>query len=380
MIVMTAFGTVESAVEAMKRGAYDYITKPFNLDEVEILVERALASEALARGYRYLQESAQPRLEELIGTSPAMQRLFERIRRVAASDAAVLVTGETGTGKELVARAIHALSNRRDQLFVPVNCAAIPRDLLESELFGHVRGAFTGATEDREGKFELADGGTLFLDEIGDMPAELQAKILRVLEEGRLNRVGGNREISVDVRVISATHRNLEQAVEQQTFRQDLYYRLNVIEIKLPPLRERPEDIPLLAEHFLTRSAQRLGRPPLVLEADALELLTSYPWPGNVRELRNVCERLTVLAEQGTVTGDVVLQLVDLPAARSPKSVRSSEDVLPLADAVAEAEIAAIARALEQAGGNKAQAARLLGISERNLWYKIKKYGDRLPA
>ncbi len=309
-----------------------------------------------------------------------MQRLFERIRRVAASDAAVLVTGETGTGKELVARAIHALSNRRDQLFVPVNCAAIPRDLLESELFGHVRGAFTGATEDREGKFELADGGTLFLDEIGDMPAELQAKILRVLEEGRLNRVGGNREISVDVRVISATHRNLEQAVEQQTFRQDLYYRLNVIEIKLPPLRERPEDIPLLAEHFLTRSAQRLGRPPLVLEADALELLTSYPWPGNVRELRNVCERLTVLAEQGTVTGDVVLQLVDLPAARSPKSVRSSEDVLPLADAVAEAEIAAIARALEQAGGNKAQAARLLGISERNLWYKIKKYGDRLPA
>ncbi len=379
VIVMTAFGTVESAVAAMKQGATDYITKPFNLDEVEILVERALASEDLARGYRYLQEATQPRLEDLIGSSPAMQRLFEQIRRVAASDAAVLVSGETGSGKELVARAIHRLSNRRERLFVPVNCAAIPRDLLESELFGHVKGAFTGAAEDREGKFELADGGTLFLDEIGDMPLELQAKILRVLEEGRLARVGSNREIVVDVRVISATHRDLERAVAEQTFRQDLYYRLNVIELKLPPLRERPEDIPLLAEYFLARSAARMGRPPLVLEADAMELLASYPWPGNVREMRNVCERLTVLAEQGNVTADVVLQLVDLPAEAPPAGTPATANST-LAEAVAEAEIAAIRAALEQTGGNKAQAARRLGISERNLWYKIKKYGDRLPA
>ncbi len=377
VIVMTAFGTVDSAVSAMKKGAYDYITKPFNLDEVEMLVDRALATQAIAQGYRYLQRAEQPRLEDLVGKSPVMEKLFEQIRRVAASEAGVLLTGETGSGKELVARAIHALSSRNGRLFVPVNCAAIPRDLLESELFGHVKGAFTGASEDREGKFKVADGGTLFLDEIGDMAPELQAKLLRVLEEGRLARVGSNREIGVDVRVVSATHRDLKAAVAEQSFREDLYYRLNVIQIKVPSLRERIEDIPLLAEYFLTSSAARMGRQPLILEADAVALLTSYDWPGNVRELRNVCERLTVLSDGETASADVVLQLVDLPASEAARPVAAGKSGT-LAEAVAEAEVAAIAAALERSGDNKVQAARLLGVSERNLWYKLKKYADRL--
>ncbi len=377
VIVMTAFGTVDSAVAAMKAGAHDYIGKPFDLDEIEIMVERALAADTMAREHRYLRESGRQQLEDLIGTSEAMQSIFEQIRRVAATDSGVLVTGETGTGKELVARAIHSLSNRSEKLFVPVNCAAIPLDLLESELFGHARGAFTGASETRVGKFEMAHDGTLFLDEIGDMHLRLQAKILRVLEEGVVERVGSNRSVHVDTRVISATHTHLESSIAEGTFRNDLYYRLNVIQIKLPPLRERREDIQPLAERFLEDLAVRIGRQPLVLDADALELLRDYPWPGNVRELRNVCERLSVLCDGERVSDELVARLVDMPEPATEIAELAVGGSATLVETVLAAEAAVIEKALADSGGNKARAARLLGISERNLWYKLKKHEAR---
>jgi len=380
VIVMTAYGTVDSAVAAMKKGAYDYVTKPFNLDEVELLVDRALQSTMLAREHRYLREEQGQGLDCMIGTSPAMREVFERVRKIAASDASVLITGETGTGKELVARAIHSLSHRHERLFVAVNCAAIPHELLESELFGHTRGAFTGATRDRDGKFELANEGSLFLDEIADMAPELQAKILRVLEEQRVTKIGSSREVKVDVRVISATNRNLDTAIAAGAFRDDLYYRLNVIELRLPPLSERVGDIPLLTEHFLALAAGRGGRPPLRLTGDAIELLQSYSWPGNVRELRNVCERLSVLCDGDQIAADVVSHLIDLPGPPAPSISPGAPVGMTLSEAVSRAEIDAIERALESTGGNKAQAARTLGISERNLWYKLKKYAGKIRS
>ena len=374
VIVMTAYGTVDSAVAAMRAGAFDYVTKPFDLDELEILIERAFELDALTSANRFLREAEVHGIEGVIGSSEPMKALFAQIRRVAVTQATVLVLGETGTGKERVARAIHSLSPRCDELFVPVNCAAIPLDLLESELFGHVRGAFTGATENRVGKFELAAGGTLFLDEIGDMPLALQAKMLRVLEEGVVERVGSNRTVHVDVRVISATHRRLEDAVATGTFRDDLYYRLNVIQLRVPPLRERPGDVSLLTAHFLEAAAKQMGRRPLVVDRDAVELLEAYPWPGNVRELRNVCERLAVLCEGESVDVDLVAHLLDLPQPEMP--VAEAKDVAAdtLSAAVARAEKQAIEAALAKSGGNKAKAARLLAISERNLWYKVKKH------
>jgi two-component system response regulator AtoC len=383
VIVMTAYGTVNSAVEAMRRGAFDYITKPFDLDELEMLIGRAFELDALASENRFLREAGDRGLADMVGRSEPMIALFEQIRSVGTSRAPALILGETGTGKEHVARAIHLSSDRRNALFVPINCAAIPLELLESELFGHTRGAFTGASDHRVGKFELASGGSLFLDEIGDMPIALQAKILRVLEEGVVERVGCNRQIRVDVRVISATHRRLEDAIVKGTFRQDLYYRLNVLSIRVPPLRERGADIALLAAHFLSESARRIGRAPLTLERDALELLEAYPWPGNVRELRNVCERLTVRCTGARADDELVAHLLDLP--EPEPSAAASKGPLPttLAAIVARAESEAIRNALARSGDNKAKAARLLGVSERNLWYKIKRYklgGDGDPA
>ncbi len=383
VLMMTAFGTVDSAVKAMKQGAYDYIAKPFDLDELEILVDRALDADTLKRENSYLKarEAGENQFEDMIGSSPAMQELFAQIRKVAATRSGVLISGETGAGKELVARAIHSLSPRKDKLFVPMNCAAIPFELLESELFGHSKGAFTGATENRVGRFELASGGTLFLDEIGDMDLRLQAKILRILEEGVLERIGSNRQIHIDTRVISATHRNLEEAIEQGKFRSDLYYRLNIIHLKLPSLRERSEDIGALAASFLEKAAKAIGRKPLVLDTDALELLESYHWPGNVRELRNVCERLTALCESDKVSSDIIAHLIDLPpaVAAEPSAPAGGgddgEEPRTLAEAVNRAEVAMIEKALARSGDNKAQAAKMLGISERNLWYKIKKHG-----
>ena len=377
VIIMTAFGTVDSAVAAMKKGAYDYVTKPFSLDEIELLVRRALRTSAIEIEHGYLRSNGLQRLEDMICRSAAMGKVFDLIRRVGNAEGTVLIKGETGTGKELVARAIHGLSKRTDRLFVPINCAAIPSELLESELFGHSRGAFTGATADRVGKFELASGGTLFLDEIGDMPQQLQAKLLRVLEEGVLERLGSNHQVHVDTRIVSATHRDLHQAMEKGEFREDLYYRLNVLALDIPPLRDRLDDVGPLAESFLAQAARRNGRDVPELDAGALQMLENYSWPGNVRELRNICERLTVLAMNPSVSSELLDQLLDVPglSAGNNAPVAREADLGTLAKTIEGVESETIRLALDRCGDNKARTARELGISERSLWYKLKKYG-----
>ncbi|HXC53472.1 MAG TPA: sigma-54 dependent transcriptional regulator [Candidatus Limnocylindrales bacterium] len=374
VIVMTAYGTVDSAVQAMHLGAFDYITKPFDLDELDMLIKRAFELDGLASENRFLRESGHRGLANMVGQSAPIRKMFAEVRSVAQSRAPVLIVGETGTGKEHVARAIHECSDRASSLFVPINCAAIPLELLESELFGHARGAFTGASDQRIGKFELASGGTMFLDEIGDMPLVLQAKLLRVLEEGIVQRVGSNIPVHVDVRMVSATHRNLSEAVSEGRFREDLYYRLNVLQLRVPPLRERDGDIALLAAHFLAESASRIGRRPLTLQRDARELLEAYLWPGNVRELRNVCERLTVRCEGDRADDDMVAHLLDLPEVDPAAAASMGPEPATLAAVVGRAEAEAIRQALAKCGDNKAKAARLLGVSERNLWYKIKRH------
>jgi len=377
VIIMTAFGTVDSAVSAMKKGAYDYVTKPFSLEEIELLVRRALRTITLEIEHGYLRATGLQRLEDMICRSAAMSEVFDLIRRVGSAEGTVLIKGETGTGKELVARAIHGLSRRRDRLFVPINCAAIPGELLETELFGHSRGAFTGATADRVGKFELASGGTLFLDEIGDMPHQLQAKLLRVLEEGVIERLGSNNQIHVDNRIVAATHRDLHQAMEKGEFREDLYYRLNVLTLDIPPLRDRLDDVGPLAESFLAQAARRNGRDVPELDAGALQMLQNYPWPGNVRELRNICERLTVLAMSPSVSSELLYQLLDVPdrLVGNNAPVASGADSGSLAEAIDTVESETIRLALDRCDNNKARTARELGISERSLWYKLKKYG-----
>ncbi len=370
VLVLTAYGTVTSAVEAMKLGALDFVAKPFDVDALEMLIRRALDASRTRTEHRYLREEAERAagFGELIGESPAMKAIYGLIEKAAPARSAVLVTGETGTGKELVARALHARSPRAEKLFVPMNCAAIPGELLESELFGHVRGAFTGAQSDRQGKFGAADGGTLFLDEIGDMDPRLQAKLLRALQEGVIEPVGSNRRLTVDVRVVSSTHRDLEQAIRDGSFREDLYYRLNVVRIQIPPLRERRSDVPALAAAAIAGFGRELGRGPITIAADALETLAAYDWPGNVRELRNLMERAAVLVEGQRVERDLIASL--LPSESEPGS-RGFE----LAPVVAAAERKAVLRALAEADDDKAAAARLLGIGERTLWTKLKKHG-----
>ena len=372
-IVLTAFGSVETAVEAMKRGASDYVLKPFDVDALEVIVRKALEMQRYRTENRFLHEQADavPSFESLVGSSPAIEAVYDLIRRVAPARSAVLITGETGTGKELVARAIHHLGTRAGRLFVPINCAAIPADLLESELFGHTRGAFTGAQEGRSGKFEVADGGTLFLDEIGDMPLALQAKLLRVLEDGVIERVGSNKRVAVDVRVISSTNRDLPSRIEAQLFREDLYYRLNVLNVALPPLRERREDIRHLATVFLTRFAADLGKRPATLTADALRLLERHEWQGNVRELKNVVERAVVLSDGPEIGASAFPGLE--PAVGGDTSDGAGEG-LALEPAVEELERKLVLKALAAANDNKPQAARLLGVSERTLWYKLKRF------
>jgi len=377
VIVLTAFGSIETAVEAMKLGAADYIIRPFEMDTVELAVTRALAMGTMQRENRFLRDEVKRGWGEFIGGSAKMRALYDLIRQVAPARSSVLIAGETGTGKELVARAIHQASGR-DGLFVPINCAAIPADLLESELFGHQKGAFTGAHRDRMGKFELSSGGTIFLDEITEMPLTLQAKLLRVLQEGAVERLGAQRVVKVDLRIVAATNCDPQQVVDEGAMRQDLFFRLNVVRIDVPPLRERREDIVLLAEHFLRKYSTELGRPVPHLSEAVTQSLLAYVWPGNVRELENLMERAAVLCrgksvEPQSLPPDMSAPAVGPSAAPATEASREFESLL-LDEHVAALERRLIAAALERSGDNKSAASRLLGVSERTLWYKLKKY------
>jgi DNA-binding NtrC family response regulator len=374
VILLTAYGTVETAVEAMKRGAYDFLTKPVNLDQLDLKLKQALRSREVEVENRVLREQLDEKfgLEKILGTSAPMQEVFDTLRQVAPTRATVLVEGESGTGKELVARAIHQLSPRVQGPFVPVHCAALSKTLLESELFGHEKGAYTGATERRQGRFEMADGGTLFLDEIGEIDPAVQVKILRVLEEHKFERVGGSEMIEVDVRLLAATNRDLKKMVAEGAFREDLFYRLYVVNVHLPPLRERGSDIPMLAQHFLQEFAAENKKAVTGLTPDALDLLAAYRWPGNVRELRNVMERMVVLARSEKLT------VRDLPA-----NIRELSGGKPLGGALAghltieAAEKQLIVQALKQHAGNRTLAAQQLGLSRRTLHRKLNEYGLR---
>jgi len=369
VVVLTAHGTVATAVEAMKIGALDFVMKPFDIDTIESVLKRAMKSEIALPRIAPGDGPPVARLAGMVGSSEPMLRVYDTIQRVAAANRPVIITGETGTGKELVARAIHQTSPRRDGPLVAVNCAAIPEPLLESELFGHVRGAFTGAETNREGKFVLADGGTLLLDEIGDMAYPLQAKLLRVLEERKVEPVGSNRLVPVDVRVVSSTNRNLADAVADERFRHDLLYRLDVLQVELPPLRDRKGDIGELARFFLYRCAEELDRGPLTITDGALQLMARYGWPGNVRELRNLVERVAILAASSEV--DESLCAMMLPALDGDDMVAPAD--MELGPVMAEVERKHVLRALAVAQDNKTKAAKLLGVSERTLWYKLKK-------
>jgi two-component system response regulator AtoC len=371
VVMMTAHASVENAIEAMKRGAYDYLQKPFEVDELLVVVRRALEEESLRRQNRYLLAEREEEFGHygIVGTSRAIRGLIRQLEQVAQSKSTVLVTGETGTGKELAARAIHAHSAQHDRPLIKVNCAAIPESLIESELFGHVRGAFTGATANRRGRFALADGGTLFLDEIGTLGLPVQAKLLRVLQEREFEPVGSERTQSIDVRVIAATNRDLRAMVAEGRFQEDLYYRLSVIPIALPPLRERPEDVPLLVEHFVRKHAQRVGRRVEGIEPGVMQRLAAYRWPGNVRELENTIERAVVLAS-GPIIDSSAVAILEPPPLVAPVGLPSPR----LHDNVEWAEHESVRRALAQAQGVKKDAAELLGISQRALSYYLAKY------
>ncbi|TRO81151.1 sigma-54-dependent transcriptional regulator [Desulfuromonas acetexigens] len=377
VIVITAYGTVEKAVEAMKLGAYDYLTKPFSRDELTLTVGKALAYDGLREENRKLREELSDKADfsRLVGISESMREVFALVRKVAASEATVLIGGESGTGKELVARAIHSGSERQTGPFVAVNCAAIPRDLLESELFGHARGAFTGAIKERKGKFEQAEGGTLFLDEVGELPLDLQPKLLRALQEREIEPVGGTAR-RIDVRLVAATNRDLEAALGDGSFREDLYYRLAVIPLHLPPLRERRDDIPLLVRHFLDKHGKN---PPVVCSEAALEALADYDWPGNVRELENAVERMLILRRGAGI------ELDDLP----PKIRRPRPSVaVPVAGVLnlpeegyplEELEKEAVFEALRRNDWNQTRAAAFLRIPRHTLLYRMEKYEIRKP-
>jgi two-component system response regulator AtoC len=381
VVVITAHGTEKTAVEAMKRGAEDYVPKPFDNDEIRLVVRRALERTRLEREHRLLLEQIERDygFGSLIGSGPAMRRVFETIKKVAETDLTVLVRGESGTGKELVAQALHYRSARRKRPFVAVNCAAISRELVESELFGHERGAFTGADARRIGRFEAAHGGTLLLDEIGDMPLETQAKVLRVLQERSFERVGGAAVVRVDVRVVAATHRDLEAEVAASRFRQDLYYRLRVVELELPPLRERPEDVPALVDRFLAQLAERLARKKAAMSSEATTELARYAWPGNVRELRNVVERAAVLA-----TGEHI-EAADLGLDVSTKPALGGANFLelPFSEAKRRAvelfERAYLGEALHRHGGNVSHTAEAIGMVRQSLQQKMRELGLREP-
>jgi DNA-binding NtrC family response regulator len=366
VIVMTAFATVEKAVEAMKEGARDFLTKPLTPGHLELVVQKAFEGDALERAHRLAQEELEAKSQSIIGDSPVLQEAIERARRAAPSQSTVLLLGESGTGKEIFARAIHAWSPRRARPFVVVNCAALSEELIASDLFGHEKGAFTGAHQRKQGKLELAAGGTVFLDEIGEMHPSLQTRLLRVLQDHTFERVGGTTNIQVDIRVISATNRDLTQAVQSGVFREDLFFRLNVIPITLPPLRERRSDIRLLAEFFLHQHGQKLKRPGLSLSPGALEALDRYHWPGNIRELENLLERAVVLSRGDQLQAEALAlpaPALPLPPASSPYQARLDA-----------AEMEMLIQALRDHGGDKRAAAKAMSIALSTLYARLKKY------
>ncbi|MCD6384210.1 sigma-54-dependent Fis family transcriptional regulator [Candidatus Sumerlaeota bacterium] len=368
VIMITAYGTIENAIEAMKQGAFHYLRKPFQLAEVIAVVDKAIEYKRLEDDNLSYSEHLSHLFKdvEIIGDSPQMRKIKELITRIARTDSSVLIYGESGTGKELIAKAIHNTSTRSNKRFVAINCASIPETLIESELFGYERGAFTGAVKTKMGLIELANGGTLFLDEIGDLSLALQAKLLRVLQEREIQHIGGTRTIPIDIRLIAATNRILDQEIERGNFRRDLFYRLNVININLPPLRERKEDIPLLVNHFLKKYSHTAHRPGIRFSQEAMNALMNYHWPGNVRELENVIERLLVLVDKDCIEEeDLKLDILKLPASQIPYDYRAARE---------EFERTYIQELLEHTRGNVAAAARLAGLSRRNLYDKIERY------
>ncbi len=373
VIMITAFGTTESAIEAMKQGAYDYINKPFKIDEIRLVVKKALDNKKLSEELLLLREKVQVtfRLENIIGKSAKMQELFKVIPRVAQSSSTVLITGESGSGKELVSAALHNLSPQKNKNFITVNCAAFPEGLLESELFGHMKGSFTGALYNKAGLFEIADGGTIFLDEICEMPLSLQSKLLRVLENGTFRRVGGTSDIKVDVRVISATNRDILEAVSSGTFREDLYYRLNVVPLNLPPLRERKEDIPLLIEHFLSK----FSADNKMISPDAMRIFMNNSWKGNVRELENVLERIVLLSDKEIITPQDIPDEIKMAKYDIKSLPDLTDEGLDMEKIIENIEKDYLIKALEKTNGVKIEAAKLLKLSFRSFRHRLSKYG-----
>ncbi len=379
IILVTAYATAETAIEAMKLGAYDYLTKPFKNEAITVVVEKAIEKGALVRENFLLRKQldSQHQFEQIVGRSPAMRRVFEMIMRVARTPATVLILGESGTGKEMTARALHARSDISQGPFVPINCGAIPADLIESELFGHVRGSFTGAHRDKEGLFQAASGGSLFLDEIGELPLSMQVKLLRVLQERKVKRVGSVREEAVTCRIIAASNRNMRDMIREGKFREDLYYRLNVIEIPLPPLRERREDLGLLIDHFIKKYAERYKKVCNGLDSEAAKILMNYPYPGNIRELENIVERLVTLETGELLTKDGLPyhMMQEQSFNKLAEDMEIPDEGLDLEAMVERLERNLLTKALRKAGGVRKKAAQLLGISFRSIRYRLDKYG-----
>lgn len=378
-MMITAFGTTETAVEAMKIGAYDYVTKPFKIDEVRLNIQNALRSKNLETEVRVLKKELvkEYSFQNMVGNSPAMHTVFDLVKRVSQSPTNVLITGESGTGKEVVAKAIHYNGPLKDKPFVTINCGAIPENLMESEMFGHKKGSFTGAISDKAGLFEVADGGTLFLDEVGELPLSIQVKLLRAIQERIIRRVGATDDMKVEVRIIAATNRNLEEMVQKGTFRQDLYYRLNVIGIRTPALRERAEDIPLLAMHFLKKYNEKLNKAISSISTEAMDILKKYNYPGNVRELENMIERTVALEAGSTVLPESLPPMVNTPSGRkmaSSNEIDVGDDGLDLDKVMGQIEKELLVKAIHAAGGVKKKAAKLLKISFRSMRYRIEKY------
>lgn len=379
-MMITAFGTTETAVEAMKLGAYDYITKPFKIDEVRIVIGNALRSKNLEVENRVLKKELvkENSFQNIIGNSESMHRIFDLVRRVSQAPTNVLITGESGTGKEVVAKAIHYNGPLKDRPFVTINCGAIPENLMESEMFGHKKGSFTGAVVDKSGLFEVADGGTLFLDEVGELPLSIQVKLLRAIQERIIRRVGATDDIKVDVRIIAATNRDLEKMVNEGGFRQDLYYRLNVILIKTPSLRERRDDIALLANHFLKKYNDRLAKNIGSISQEAMEILKKYDYPGNVRELENIIERTVALEAGSTILPESLPPFVNTPSGRkmaSSQEIEIGPEGIDLDKIVGQIEKELLIKAIHVANGTKKRAAKLLNISFRSMRYRVEKYG-----